>query len=277
MSHYFKKNHGFTLIEFLISITLVSVILTIILLNQSNYTEKAALTNLADEIGLSISQAQVYGIGVKELTTGSSDFSASYGLSFNLLNSGSNSSYIYFVDRDGDGIYDGDWSCPTGESSECLSKTEITRGNYISSLCVSRTSGTDICNLDRVDISFARPSTEAQLVLFSNGGQLYSPANIEGAGMTLMSPSGLMKSVIAYKTGQVSIKNGSFEEEIELPSQSCVGTYNCSQWNNTSRTTCTGDGHMCTWSSWWRRCSGSNRSCGDFSQSLCTPIGCTWQ
>ena len=215
MSHYSKNNPGlpvpvqragFTLVEFLVSIGIVFVILTLVISKQSIYTEKAALTNLADDISLSIFQSQAYGVGVREFSQGTSIFNVGYGLTFSLLASGSNIAFLYFADRNGNYIYDGDWTCSIGGASECLNKTAITRGNYIDSLCVVRTSGADLCNVGRVDISFVRPNTEAQLRFFSNGGNPYSPANIAGAKIGLKSSSGATVSVVVYTSGQISVQ-----------------------------------------------------------------------
>ncbi|MDP2641716.1 MAG: hypothetical protein Q8P21_00245, partial [bacterium] len=103
-------------------------------------------------------------------------------------------------------IYDGDWSCQTGDGLECLKKTSIPRGNYIESICVVRTSGGDICTTGRVDITFTRPDTNAQLVFFNDGGELFNPANIMGAKITLKSPGGLTKMIVIYETGQISVQ-----------------------------------------------------------------------
>ncbi len=192
--------------ELLVSIAIVSVILTVIVSNQSTYTDGAALTNLADEISSTISQAQAYGIGVKEFSPGSSEFSASFGLTFSLLGSGSNIAYLSFADRNGNKVYDGDWSCPVGGTSECREKVPIVHGNYIDSLCVVFIPGPDICNVGRVDISFARPSTEAQLLFFNNGGQSFNPADMKGAKIVLRSPGGLARSITVFTTGQVSVQ-----------------------------------------------------------------------
>ena len=126
-----KINKGFTLTEFLISIALASLILTVVVSSQSTYTDGVALTNLADEISSVVFQAQAYSTGVKEFSPASSEFSASYGLTFSLLGSGSNKAYLSFGDRNGNKIYDGDWSCPTGGASECLGKVDIPPRNYI--------------------------------------------------------------------------------------------------------------------------------------------------
>lgn len=208
MLHHSKNNYGqgFTLIEMIISLTIATVILTVVILNQSTYTDGAALSNLADEISLTISQAQAYGIGVREFSPGTSEFTASYGLTFSLLGSGSNQAYLYFADRNGNSLYDGNWSCVVGGASECLQKVSITRGNYIESLCVVRSSGNDMCNLGRVDISFARPKTEAQLLFFNNGGQAFNPSNSIGTRIILKSPGGANRSIVVYNTGQISVQ-----------------------------------------------------------------------
>lgn len=203
MSHY-SRNKGFTLIELLVSISILSIILTVIVLNQSTYTDGAALTNLADEISSTISQAQAYGIGVKGL---SNDFSASYGVTFSLLSSGSNTAYLNFVDRNDDKIYGGDWSCPMGGASECLSRVDISRGNIIDRICAVKISGSDNCNVARVDISFTRPSTEAQIALFNSSGNPSSlQSNEKGVRVELKSPRGATRSVTVYKTGQISVQ-----------------------------------------------------------------------
>ncbi|MBI2673941.1 MAG: type II secretion system protein [Candidatus Zambryskibacteria bacterium] len=210
MSHYFKNSRGlpagsvagFTLIELLVSISIISMILTVVVLNQSTYTDSAALTNLADEISSTISQAQVYGIAVKEVSTGSNTFNASYGLAFSLLGSGSNTAYIYFADLDANVVYTGTWSCGT---SECLKKIDITRGNVIDKICAVKVSGTDNCNISRTDISFARPNTEAQIVLFnSSGNPSFLNANEKGVRIEFRSPRGSIRSVTVYSTGQIS-------------------------------------------------------------------------
>lgn len=205
MSRYSKNNLGFTLVELMVSISIIVIILTVVISNQSTYTDKAALAGLADEISLTVSQAQVYSIGVKELSTGSQIFSSSYGLTFSLLsgNSGSNVDYIYFADINRDFIYGGDWLCAGGE---CLSKTNITRGNLIQSICVIPVSGSDVCDVGRVDISFVRPNTEAQIRFFDSNEVVYNPISMKGVKIMLISPKGATRSVSIFSTGQISVQ-----------------------------------------------------------------------
>lgn len=199
-----RKIQGFSLVEVLVSMGVIVVILSVIVSNQSTYADAVALTNLSDEIASTVTQAQAYGNAVKELTPGSIDFTASYGLAFSLQNNDP-TAYIFFADRNGDQIYSGDWNCVTGGAAECLAKTAILRNNVVDSICIIRSSGGDQCNtIQRVDISFVRPHLEAQIRFFNNGGQEINMGNTLGAKIILRSPSGLTRSVSVYESGQVS-------------------------------------------------------------------------
>lgn len=206
MQRFFKKQSGFSILELIVTVSILSVILTVIVYNQSTYTDGLALSNLADEVSLTISQAQAYGIGVREFAPGSSEFSASYGLVFNLSGSGSKDAYIYFADRSpGNGIYDGDWSCSIGGASECLEKIAISRNNQLDSLCIVRSSNPDYCNIDSIYITFARPKPEANLLFFNGIAPVNFPDAI-GAKIVLSSPGGASRAVIVYSTGQTSVQ-----------------------------------------------------------------------
>ncbi len=214
MSHFFKRidssknfSRGFTVVELITTLGIVTVLLTIILFNQSKFIDGAALSNTADEMGISISQSQAYGIAAREHISGTSNFSVAYGLTASLLSSGSGSSYILFADLNDNQSYDNDWSCPTGGPNECLEKKEISRGNYIYEICAIRTSGGDQCsNIGRVDVTFKRPHTEAILTFYNTSGNQYVPPNLMGARISIMSPSGGSRSVVVYTSGQVSIQ-----------------------------------------------------------------------
>lgn len=198
---------GFTLMEMLVSVSVIGVVLAVIMTNQSAYTDAAGLSALTDDVGASLSEAQAYGIAVRERIPGSADFSSSYGISLSLLTSGDNMAYLTFADRNANEVYDGTWDCATGGSEECLSKTAIFRGNYLDQICAIRSSGGDQCSAPRrLDVSFARPSLTARVKLFNEGGQDYSLPNMIGAKLVFRSPEGLTRSVSIYMNGQVSVQ-----------------------------------------------------------------------
>jgi prepilin-type N-terminal cleavage/methylation domain-containing protein len=251
---------GFTLLELLVSISIMTIIISVVVLNQSNYTEQAGLSNLADDIGLRVSQAQTYGISVKESTPGSADFTQAYGLSFDTANP---TSYISFIDLNKNKAYDSGVTCPS--SSECVEKTIIKRGDTIYRLYVITTTGEDPAT--RIDLTFSRPKSEASFYYVLQAGGTVFPI---GARVVVRSPSGLVRSIIIYTTGHVAINN--------TAGPSCTGTYSCNQWDG-NQIACTSNGHMCNWNSNLSRCNGGARQCSTLTKLQCTttPNNCIWQ
>lgn len=202
-------NRGFTIIELVVSVGIMMALSTIIALNQSRYTSGAELKNIANNLGLSLREAQVYGISVKGVSVGSNNFSnfgVGYGLSFNTSGSGADSSYIFFSDKSSSGVmngqYDSGWTCPSGGTSECLDKITMSTGNRISNLCVIDQSDIESCSTGKLDISFTRPAIEAKV--YWNG----SASGIKGARIELSSADGTKHhSVVVYTTGQISIQD----------------------------------------------------------------------
>lgn len=201
-----KQKNGFTVVELIVSIGIMLAITSVIVFNQSQYSSSASLQNLANELSLSLRQAQVYGISVKEISPGSNNFNAAYGMTFSSTAS-TNNSYIFFADKvTPNKVYDNSWDCPLGASSECLEKTMITHGNTVSALCVIPSTGGEDCSLGRVDITFLRPATEARIVYFNSAHSLLSFPTAKGVRIKLASPQNENRSVVVYTTGQISVQ-----------------------------------------------------------------------
>lgn len=205
-----NKRSGFTLTELMVTLGIVAIISTVVLSGQTGYMDSIAISNLAEDVSLSVSEAQTYSIGVREVTPGSGEFSASFGLAFSLRASpnGDPYSYIYFADRDSSKVYNGaSWTCTVGGASECLSRPQITRGNFIYDICaLTGASLTEDCSPGRVDITFTRPSTEATFRFFAMNGSVYTPSNLRGVRIKLRSPRATERSVSVFITGQVSVQ-----------------------------------------------------------------------
>ena len=203
-----KRKKGFTLVELLVSLSIMLLIITAVILSQSKYTARAALKNVATDISLSLRQAQVYGTSVKEFIPGSSEFNTAYGITFNTTLGPVSNGYIFFGDRGSrNGIFDGSWSnCPADGSTECVQKTNFQSNISISDLCIIRSNGADMCSLGRVDITFVRPSTESNIVAFNAGGQTLPMNNVVGARVEIESLTGETYSVVVYTTGQISVQ-----------------------------------------------------------------------
>lgn len=206
-----NQTRGFTLLELVVSIAIMLGIIAMVFSNQNTYTEGASLKNLANDIGLSLRQAQIYGISVKALPN-TEDFTGAFGIDFNLTSgAGSNTMYLFFADRgvqDGYYNYTGNWAdCPTGGTSECLQKMTTSTGNLINSLCPIDSNDLPVCSagVTRADITFLRPETSANIVLFAAGGGQISISPYRGVEINLTSVSGGTRSVRVYNTGQISV------------------------------------------------------------------------
>jgi prepilin-type N-terminal cleavage/methylation domain-containing protein len=203
------RQAGFSLTELLVTLSIVGVLMTVILTSQGTYSDVAGLTAVADEIAITVSQAQAYGIAVREKGVGTANFTGAYGLSVSLLPSGSGRDYLSFGDLNGNFIYDGTWACTIGTGLECLGKTTLTTSYYIDGICIIPNSGADICyTVGRIDASFTRPDTDARLVFFNPSGANMgiTSATARGAKLILRSQRGAFRYVSIYFSGQVSVQ-----------------------------------------------------------------------
>lgn len=188
-----QAQKGFTLVELLVSLGIFTVITTVAVVNNNNFNSSILLTNLAYEVGLSVRQAQFYGIAVRRSSTAS--FDAGYGIHFDLTDP---RTYYLFEDRTIDHICD---------ATECASVNlvesfKLQKGNFISKICVSGSSGlecTSPSGFQKVDISFVRPNPDAYITRNSVSG------NYTTAEICVASPSGTKRRVIVESTGQIAV------------------------------------------------------------------------
>lgn len=184
-----KKQDGFTLVELLVSIGIFAVVTSVAVANHTDFNGSVLLTNLAYEIGLSVRQAQIYGITVKGTALDATKFDSGYGMRFDMSTP---TRYYLFED-----VTPPDHYC---DMSECGASYEnvvetfyIQRGNRISKICVDSD-----CSPTVLDISFVRPNPDAYIRV---GGVSYGKAEI-----CVFSPiAGTKRKVIIESTGQISV------------------------------------------------------------------------
>jgi prepilin-type N-terminal cleavage/methylation domain-containing protein len=108
ISHFFKTKHnsGFTLIELVVVVAIIVIVTGVILTNLPAFRSKISLDLIAEEVAITIRQAQVYGIGTREF--GQRNF-PSHGIFFS---KDTPESFILFADVCGpnsravpDGVY----------------------------------------------------------------------------------------------------------------------------------------------------------------------------
>jgi prepilin-type N-terminal cleavage/methylation domain-containing protein len=199
----FKKNGlvkktGFTLIELIVVIGIFTIITTTAIVKQYKFKGDTLIRNLAYELALAVREAQVYGINVRAVKVGPEyRFDYAYGINFSMTTP---QEYKIFVDSNanGDGTF-GDGKYGVGDT---LVQTYRLQGlNKIQSIC------RDDCgsgkNMQVLDLVFKRPDPDAKI----SGTGILDPNNMpQNVTIKLVSPQGVVKSVIVYKAGQISVK-----------------------------------------------------------------------
>lgn len=196
------RSGGFTLIELLVVISIATIIMTALVVQNNRWNDSLVVTTQAYELAMMIRQAQIYSLGVREDTAGSGDkFNIGYGVYFEI---NSPTQYKFFADRNND--------LKLNPASEVLAdgtKT-LTRGVVIDKFC-DASSGSETCFTNppnrRLSISFLRPEPKANIRFLNSGG---SGGSTFGAGTSkakiyLKSPGGRFSIVTVEANGQVSI------------------------------------------------------------------------
>ncbi|HDO23639.1 MAG TPA: hypothetical protein ENG99_00250 [bacterium] len=178
---------AFSLVELLVT---MSIALTITLMLFANYPRFRATLSLkrdAQEVALSVRQAQVYGTSVRKYGGGVGVFPG-YGIHFD---SSIPDSYILFADVNANNSYDG--------VSEAVETLHIGSNDKISNLCGNaKTSPPGACGLSSLDVIFLRPNPTVILV---GEGSNFSDAEVE-----IKSSSGDQKTVVIWSTGQITVE-----------------------------------------------------------------------
>ncbi len=187
-----SRIQGFTLVELLVSISIFTLITTMAVLNHNQFNSSVVLTNLSYEIGLSIRQAQFYGISVKQASNAvTANFDSGYGIHFDLNNP---KTYLLFEDvKPEGGSIDHVYDEGTDVSTEIFN---IGKGNRISRICLD----TIDCTKTVVDISFVRPNPDAYIKAPGSIGSTYNKAEI-----CVSSIDSVYRKVVVESTGQISV------------------------------------------------------------------------
>lgn len=196
----FKKRQGFSLVELMVAVLIITLVTSIVLVGQSGFGGSILLTNLAYDMALSIREAQNYGLSVKESKLGGSGFDIGYGIHFVKAASPTDQkSYILFADR-GIGVSKNN----RFDSGEEVKTYQLYRSNFISQFCVKSASGLLSCSDDpsigSVDLVFNRAESEATIM--SDIGGPYASATI-----TIASPDGQTRVIEVTLAGQISVSN----------------------------------------------------------------------
>lgn len=196
-------DRAFTLVELLVVAGIITLVSGIVLANNSRFGGVIVLENLAYDIGLSIRQAQVYGISVARF--GASTYSAGYGVHIDLS---SPATYVLFADAlTENGLYD----CPSpgSESCELVQASTLNQSYRIADLCITPPSGIETCGTtSRIDILFKRPEPDAWVSANDNPCTLNNAACQSRVRIVVASPRGDTMNIVVDANGQISVRKG---------------------------------------------------------------------
>jgi prepilin-type N-terminal cleavage/methylation domain-containing protein len=199
-----KKQAGFTLIELLIVMVIAAFIMTSLVIQQSKWNNRLAVSTQAYELALMVRQAQVYALGVRENSAASGDkFNTGYGVYFDSNNS---NQYIFYGDLNRNGNYD---------SGEEIEIKPFNRNVAIYDLCAVKVVGqldyrcsSEGGNVSRIQIFFYRPDPKAVIKFFNNSGNPSSNVGPKAGVYVKDSKNTAYFHVDIMPTGQISVEEG---------------------------------------------------------------------
>ena len=187
-----RTPRGFTLIELLVVLSIMLVITGVFLVRNQQFNSAILLRSLSYQVALSIRQAQVFGVGVKEVGAGTGNFSAGYGVYFSTL---SPTTYVLFADVNNNGVYD------VGDVA--VQNFAVGSGFRIASFCATTSGGVEQCapaDISALTVSFRRPNPEPTITT-NLTGYTYSEASITAA-----SSAGSERSVTVGAAGEIAVE-----------------------------------------------------------------------
>lgn len=217
LSHFFKlrkalprrsRATGFTILEMMVVIAIVTVMTGVLLGNLPNFRDRTTLQLVAQDVAVTIRQAQVFGIGTKiEYDAGGDAVFLGHGMYFcdpaiDLCRK----NFLLFSDDDNDEIFSEvdvfndsgtvDWAAACDTEGECRDIYSIT-GNI--EICALKVNGTEEAN--GVGIAFDRVYSDAFIKEGSN------TVNENNAKIYLHSKKDFKERVVTvYNTGGITVE-----------------------------------------------------------------------
>ena len=196
-----NKNKGFTLIEAMVSVAIVSVIMSVVFFDYATFNDNLALSAAAQELAVTIRQAQTYGLTVKEVSrdiTSGGRFTSAYGVYFD---ENDPTHYYLFADLAGDKKYDVGLGCGSGPgNTECVEMFTLRNRVRVSNLYDETDSSPQGSN--KMHVTFLRPNPDAR-IYFTVGTSEVGPSLTGKVVMT--SAKGKTITVTVESTGQVLV------------------------------------------------------------------------
>ncbi len=194
-----KKNSGFSLIELMVSISIMTILMSVVLYGHAVFVDQASLSSASQDLTISMREAQIYGLNTRESSVGSGNFSDAYGIYFNPYYNPSN--YYIFTDTNSNNLYDAGDGCGS-VTTECISEATLKNGVYIDDVCY-QVEGVDVCSgVIAEHVTFKRPDPDAKIYYTDKKGNNKSaPQPI--VKVKLKSKEGKITYVVIDNAGQI--------------------------------------------------------------------------
>lgn len=176
---------GFTIFELLVVLSIMIVISGVSIYKYRDFTEVSRLKNIAQDVALTLKEAQTFGVTTYESASG---FEHGYGVYFS---KSTPRRYTFFVDTDDNYWY--------SIADTDLREEWLETGYYLSDICVGPVS-TEDCTPTEIAISFRRPVLTAHARISSVTG------DENGARLHFQSPEGRERVVHTTVTGQIYVQ-----------------------------------------------------------------------
>lgn len=188
-------------------VTAIFVILTgVVLANNSRFSSRILLQNLASDIALSIREAQVYGIAVRRcdptitpvcVSLNDNAFDLAYGVHFVLGDSVTPSRFELFADVDNSATYD---------PGETILSTTLASGYQIAGLSVfDAVSGSESVRTE-LNIAFRRPEPDACIEGEFDLAESECLSTYGRARIVVRANNGDESTITVESTGQISVQ-----------------------------------------------------------------------
>lgn len=216
MVRSFRKRFSqkaFTLVELLVSMSIMTLVMGITLMQRPEATIKLALADGVSSVELLIREAQLQGSAVNSVDN-------QFGGAGVFFSTSTSNKIIRFRDRVsdpdvdlgvGDGVYNvsGDINIPSIETAEVL---DFKKGNKVKKLCVSDGLAALSCGsfkditFNTLNVSFSRPSQKANI--FVNGTDTNFTSGCIQIESLKAPNQGHIRSVYVYKSGVITKQIG---------------------------------------------------------------------
>ncbi len=188
------KNVGFTIVELMVVVGIMTVISSLLLFNSSNLNSSVLLSNTAYEIGLIIRDAQVAGLGAKVIASdGNQDVAttSNQGVFFDITKS---QQIVFFADLNKNNTY-------TDDEKSQVYNIENKAGKLLS-ICMLNKDNKCAGSVENLSIIFKRPNPEAYFYPIGDLNPLGFQGNV---AINIGFDNGECRSITIYKTGGIQI------------------------------------------------------------------------